>query len=209
MNSKKSSQYLLELTRVKLRHGILGICLAIAFCILSAGGSWAQEAGLLAHDINGYHLDMTVEQVAAVAHKPLVSLGYGQYQVKSDGIDYNFGFSVLGHLYRIDSEQQLGGFIPDKAFAETLTDKLSKKFGPLKSNLLPTGPAGSEYLEMYTDTMGQNLRRVTESLSVVLLGGYGQPVSLDTKLMDFRIMRRDIAAANAAPRSRAENAAKF
>jgi len=152
---------------------------------------------------------MTVQEVTAVAHRPLIPLGRGQYQVKMDGIDYDFGFSVLGHLFRIDSKQELGRFIPDRAFAATLTDKLSKKFGPPQTNQLPGGPALWSFLEEYTDAYGQRLNRGTESLSAMLDGGYGQPVSLEMKLMDFRIMRRDLDKANAGPKSRAEQGAKF
>jgi hypothetical protein len=164
--------------------------------------------GLLAHDINGFSLDMTVEQVAAVAHRPLSPLGGGQYKVTVDGIDYDFGFSVLGHLFRIDSKQPLGHFIPDGAFAATLTNKLSKKFGPPQSNQLPGGPAFWTFLEAYT-TNGERLNREAESLSVMLGAGYGEPVSLEMKLMDFRIMRRDIEKLNSTPRSRAQSGIKF
>ncbi len=59
------------------------------------------------------------------------------------------------------------------------------------------------------DAYGQRLNRGTESLSAMLDGGYGQPVSLEMKLMDFRIMRRDLDKANAGPKSRAEQGAKF
>jgi hypothetical protein len=62
---------------------------------------------LLVHDINGFALDMTVEQVKAVANRPLHPIGGGQAKSNSDGIEYDLGFSVLGHLYRIDSEQTL------------------------------------------------------------------------------------------------------
>lgn len=191
-----------------LAWGALGSCLAFALLIASTTASLAQENGLLAHDINGFSLDMTVEQVTAVAHRPLSSLGGGQYKVTVDGIDYDFGFSVLGHLFRIDSKQPLGHFIPDGAFAMTLTNKLSKKFGPPQSNQLPIDPAFWIFLEPYT-TNGERLNRETESLSVMLGAGYGEPVSLEMKLMDFRIMRRDIDKLNAAPRSHAQSGIKF
>ena len=164
--------------------------------------------GLLAHDINGFSLDMTVEQVAAVAHRPLSPLGGGDYKVTVEGIEYGFGFSVLGHLFRIDSKQPLGHFIPDGDFAATLTNKLSKKFGPPQSNQLPGGPAFWTFLEAYT-TNGETLNRETESLSVMLGAGYGEPVSLEMKLMDFRIMRRDIEKLNTNPRSHAQSGIKF
>jgi hypothetical protein len=197
------------LARVVFRRGAIGSCLGFGLLIASTSASLAQKNGLLSHDINGFSLDMTVQQVAVVAHEPLSSLGGGQYQVNVDGIDYNFGFSVLGHLFRIDSKQQLGHFIPDGAFAATLTNKLSKKFGPPQLNQLPGGPASWEFLEVYTNPNGQSVNRTTESLSAMLGGGWGQPISLEMKLIDFRIMRRDIAKLNATPRSRAQSDVKF
>jgi hypothetical protein len=103
----------------------------------------------------------------------------------------------------------LGRFIPDGAFGATLTNKLSEKFGPPQTNQLPGGPAFWTFLERYTDANGQRLNRETESLSVMLGGGYGQPVSLEMKLMDFRIMRRDVEKLNANPKARAQSGIKF
>jgi hypothetical protein len=168
-----------------------------------------QRDDLLARNINGYSLDMTVQQVQAVAHESLRSIGAGQYLVTANGIDYDFGFSVLGHLYRIDSKQILGRFIPDEAFARILTKKLSDKFGPPQTNQLPGGPAFWQYVEPYREAGGPVSNRITVSLSALLLGGSGQPISLNMKLMDFRIMRRDLARANAGPRSNAEDNTRF
>ena len=89
--------------RTRFRRGALGSCLAIGLLGVTANYSPAQETALLAHDINGFALDMTVEQVTALANGPLISVGGGQYQMSKEGIDYSFSFSALGHLYRIDS----------------------------------------------------------------------------------------------------------
>lgn len=173
------------------------------------GAQYTSSNGLLAQDINGFSLDMTVEQVAVVAHRRLSSLGGGQYHATVDGIDYNFGFSVLGHLYRIDSRQNLGYFTPDEHFARTLTEKLSHKFGPPQRNQLPGGPVAWEYFEQYRETGGPVINRTTVSLDAWVVGGWGQPILLNIKLMDFRIMRRDLARANSEPRSHAESGTKF
>ena len=68
---------------------------------------------------------------------------------------------------------------------------------------------GNDSLEQYRDTGGLVLNRFTVSLSAMLMGGSGQPISLNMKLMDFRIMRSDLARANAGPRSRTEESTKF
>jgi len=164
---------------------------------------------LLAHDINGFALDMTVEQVKAIAHQPLETIGGGQAKVTVDGVQYDFGFSVLGHLFRIDSDQNLGNFIPDQAYADSLAQKMSAKFGPPMENDLPTGPLSWGASERYQIAPGMVGTRQTWSLSALLFGGYGQPITLHLKLMDLRIDRRDLARANAAPRSHAEDETKF
>ena len=209
MNAQQTSQDRIGFASAPFKRSAPGLCLGLVILISFLNPGRAQDVGLRSHDINGFALSMTVQEVTTVAHQPLTPLGRGQYQVKVDGVDYDFGFSVLGHLFRIDSKQELGRFIPDGAFGATLTNKLSKKFGPPQTNQLPGGPAFWRFLEEYTDASGQRLNRETESLSAMLGGGYGQPVSLEMKLMDFRIMRRDLARANAAPKSRAQGDVKF
>ena len=118
----------MEISRyLKLR---VGLVLALKFVFLASGHAQTKPRELLAQDINGYALDMTVAQIQAVAGKPLEPLGGNEYKVTANGIGYDFGFSVLGHLFRIDSDQELGHFIPDKIYAKSLTDKMSAKFGP-------------------------------------------------------------------------------
>lgn len=184
---------LFHVSRVRMARSVaLGTLLAVGFLILSASVDLAKNNGLLAHDLNGFTLDMTVAQVEAVANKPLVPLGGGQYQADVEGIVYNFGFSALKHLYRIDSKQQLGSFVPDSAFANILTGRLQKKFGPPQSNQLPAGPAFWKFTEDYADGNGHNASRETESLLVLLdNGGSDKMVSVEMQLMDLRILRRD------------------
>jgi hypothetical protein len=183
----------------------------LAICVWSGSSTFvrAQTNELPGRDLSGYALDMTIRQVEAVSHTPLQPLGGGQFKVTANGVNYDFGFSVLGHLFRINSMQNLGNFIPDAAFARTLTEKLSKKFGPPGSNQLPDGPIGWGALEHYTDTSGLRLNREAWGLSAYLTGGFGQPIELNMKLFDFRIMRRDLDRANAAPRTKAADGVKY
>jgi hypothetical protein len=175
----------------RCRNRTLSLCLALGFILGASGAVSAQENALLAHDINGFALDMTVEQVTSLAKTPLVSLDGDQYGATVDGIDYDFRFSPLGHLYRIDSRQEIGTFTPDDAFAADLTERLAKKFGPPQSNQLPAGPASWLFQEDYIDAGGQKLKRETESLTVLVKGGNGQPVAILFKLTAARILRRD------------------
>lgn len=169
----------------------------------------APQHDLLAHDINGFALDITLEQVREIAHQPLELIGQDQAKVTVDGIKYDFGFSSLGRLFRIDSDQNLGYFIPDQTYANTLATKMTAKFGPAKYNGLPNAPLAWGYVEPYRKPDGSIMTGDALSLSALLTGGYGQPITLHLKLMDFRIMRRDLAKFNALPRSRAEDNTKF
>jgi hypothetical protein len=174
-------------------------CLAIAV-FLAAATATAQPTGLLAHDLSGFTLDMTVDQVASLANRALNTRGPGHYQVTIDNIDYDFGFSAKGHLYRIDSRQHFGPVTLDSAFAATLTDRLSKKFGPPQSNQLPTGPAVWMFQEPYTGANGEKQTRESESLVVLVAGGNGAPFSVEMQLIAPRIQRRDTENPPAPPK---------
>lgn len=167
------------------------------------------EDGLLAHDINGYTLDMTVEQAKAISNEPMQSLGHGHFQVKTSDVDYDLNFSILGHLYLIESVQDLGIFTPDATYARTLTEKLTRKFGKPQNNMLPDGPVQWGWSQDFIKAGTPPYSLPTVELSALLLGGYGQPITLHMHLIDFRIERRDLAKANSTPRSKAEAATKF
>ena len=149
-----------------------------------------------ARDVNGVRLDMTVAQVAALFPKGLEPLGRGQFQAVGPNRTYDFGFSALGHLYRIDSSLDLGYFIPDRSFELDLKQKLVAKYGTLEVGDLPSGVLYWDFAERYQAKDGMILTRATESLSAMLTGGFGMPMKLDLKLMDFRILRRDLEFAN-------------
>jgi len=169
----------------------VSVVMALACALALIGAVHAQSAGLLAHDINGFALDMTLEQVKAAAAVPFTPLAEGQYKATVEGIDYNFGFSAQGHLYRIDSKQLLGMFAADAGLAAALTARLTQKFGSPLDNQLPAGPAFWRFDEPYTTLAGKQSRRETESLLFALSGGNGQPLAAEMQLQDLRILRRD------------------
>lgn len=178
-----------------LRAGVPRFWLVIGLVIGSGLAAGAQQDGLMAHDLSGFTLDMTVEQVTSVANRALTPTGTGQYQVMIDGIDYSFGFSAAGHLYRIDSRQQLFPFPLDAAFAADLTHRLTKKFGQPLSNQLPAGPVVWMYQETYAGAKGEKLTRETESLTVLVAGGTTEPVTVEMQMIAPRIERRDAQTA--------------
>ena len=191
------------------RHLIMAIAgVGAADCLLPTMAS-AQVAGLRAHDINGFELGMTREQAAAHAGTQLERIVAGDYQVNAAGVKYDFGFTRLGHIYRIDSRQDLGVFTPDRAFLLDLRRKLSAKYGPTNVSSFENGPWFWTFGERYIATSGMALSRETESLAVTVSGYAGQAMELTMKLMAFRILRQDGAAANAGPQSDAERAISF
>jgi hypothetical protein len=89
-----------------------------------------------------------------------------------------------------------------------LTTKLTEKFGPPANNLLPGGPITWGLQGLVTDNNGTYPREL-ESLSAMLHGGYGVPIHLIMKMLDFRILWRDQATLNVAPRNKAAEDAKY
>ena len=162
-----------------------------------------------ARDVNGIHLGMTVKEVAALLPSGLTPLGAGQFSAQDGNQAYDFGFSALGHLYRIDSHLNLGNFQPDRRFELNLAGKLAKKYGPPEIGDVPSGVLWWTFAERYQLNNGTVLTRETESLSASLGGGFGQPTTLDIKLMDFRILRQDLETLNRQPEMTAAARIRF
>lgn len=194
-------------------NGALMVSIVIAaFSLLHAASAnvlCERKSCLVAQDINGIRLGMTVQQVAQLLPTGLKPIGGGDYEADGRNVTYNFGFTPLGHLYRIDSSQILGRFQPDHEFGLRLSAKLIAKYGPPETNQLPGGPAFWNLVQYVQTAQGTLLMRPTESLSAALNGGYGLPIKLELKLMDFRILRRDNATMNSVPETRAAKHVQF
>lgn len=153
---------------------------------------------LSAHDIGGIQLDMGLAEVTQLFSGKLQSLGSGQYQGRKDGINYDLGFSSRGHLFRINSSQELGRFEPDAGIAAALTKRLAEKYGPPQENQLPGGTATWEFMKTY-EANGSAFNLFTETLHAHFMEHYQAPTTLELQLMDRRIERRDDALKNADP----------
>jgi len=162
---------------------------------------------LASTDVRGFRTGMTFREVSSRIR--LEHLGGGDFEGVQGDTKFDFGFSPLGNLYRIDSQQKLGFFHPDRATAVKLTGQLCAKYGPPDFNQLPGGPVTwSSYARMQGDD-GRPLTREVQSLSVMFQATYNQPVELWIKLLDFRILWRDSVQQNAGPKARAEDAVRF
>jgi hypothetical protein len=84
-----------------------------AFAILA---NLCGAQGFKARDLQGIRLDMTPGEVERLAHARLTPLGRGDFKLEFNKTEFDLGFSPRGHLYRIDSDQTLGPFTPDRPF---------------------------------------------------------------------------------------------
>jgi hypothetical protein len=157
-----------------------------------------------ARDIGGFALGMHIREAAKLSH--LEDIGNGQFETVRGGVKYDFSVTDAGRIYRIASSQTLGQFAVDNAFLRSVRDKLTAKFGSPRE-----GSAGSfswELIEAVPRVGGQTLPFATNWASA-RVGGYSDGVTIDMTMIDFRLLWRDEAAANKAPRSAAESRVSF
>ncbi|WP_169803399.1 hypothetical protein [Sphingomonas pruni] len=157
-----------------------------------------------ARDIGGFALGMDIRDAKKLS--PLTRIAWDDYQTKKDGIDYDFGLTKLGHIYRVDSSQPLGKFAVDDVFLRSLESKLTAKYGK------PTeGSAGAynwSLIEPVKRTGGETLPFETNWTSANVESG-PDGVTLNIKMIDFRIMWRDDAQVNRGPRDKASATIKL
>jgi hypothetical protein len=159
-------------------------------------------------DFRGYRMGMTLAEVRSKIH--LEALGGSDFTAVDGDTKYDFGFSPLGSLYRIDATQKLGSFNPDAGTGARLTQQLTQKFGPPDQNQLPGGPAFWTNYARVKLANGSTANREVQSLSVMLQGGVGnRPVELWTKMLDFSVLWADAARQNAEPKAEAEGRVRF
>jgi len=168
-------------------------------------------ACLAAHDINGIKLDMTIAEVAQLFGGQLQSTGGGYYRARKGDTQYSFIFTPLGHLYHIQSSEELGAFEPDANIAAALTQKLTDKYGRPEMNQLPNGPASWDFIENVTEygSYGAHYNEFTERLSAMFMPHYQGPTTLELTLADFRINRRDAEKQNTGPSETATSRMHF
>lgn len=164
--------------------------------------------GLKSTDVRGFHTGMTLQQVSARAR--LEPLGRGEFSAVQGDTKFDFGFTPLGRLYRIDSFQTLGSFAVDYPMTARLTQQLTAKFGPPDQNQLPGGPAAWSHYVPVVEANGTRSMRQAQTLSVMFQGvSGGGPVQLWIKLVDFPILWADQARMNSGPKSAADKALRF
>jgi hypothetical protein len=154
-----------------------------------------------ARDINGFALGMSIEEAEK---RVTVTFSQGELvQSSLNGVQYDFGVCPSGQIYRIESRQQLGDFIVDKPFTDRLNAQLIEKYGTVA-----TGSPDNLHWALiepvrYSD--GEVRLFKTNWFSVMVSGGVYSPVSLDMKMLDFRICWEGKEASNRQPRDEASD----
>lgn len=164
----------------------------------------SQRSATVARDIGGFALGMHISEVNKIV--PVENLGNGNFQTVRDGIAYDFGVTRLGRIYRVSSSQNLGKFDADAKFLSGLDARLTAKYGPTKGG--ETGSWNWDLIEPVRYPTGQVLPFKTMWASAYVSKGSGG-ISLEIKLLDFRIMWADEARLNRGPTDKAVDAVKF
>jgi hypothetical protein len=157
-----------------------------------------------ARDILGFALGMPIREAV---HRFTVTYKQGnQIQGKMGDIDLTFEVCPSGAISFIESTQPLGHFIVDKKFLDSLDAKLFTKYG--RGDGTPDNLSWG-LTEPVRYTTGEVRLFTTNWMSALVTENYGDPVSLDLKMLDFRICWAESEKANQKPREDATKTVKL
>jgi hypothetical protein len=158
-----------------------------------------------ARDIDGFELGSPIREAAKRIKVTWVQ--GDQVQGKLGDTDVTFEICPSGAIYMIETTQPLGRFIVDKTFLDGLDAKLFAKFG--KATGGTPDNLGWDLTEPVRYTTGEQHPFTTNWMTALVSESYGDPVTLDLKMLDFRICWAEKEKANVAPRNRASGAVRF
>lgn len=180
---------------------------AIAVMVPESVGAQAPAlSATTARDIGGYALGMSIADVRK--RMTLAHVASETFSGIDGDISYEFGFTPSGRVFRIQSVQKLGRFVPDGKFVQTITGKLTEKYGAPKSNQFPDGPMSWDLIETVPRASGQSLPSRTMWMDAMLSDADGE-ATLVLNMLDFRILWADQSARNQLPRQQAEDRVRF
>lgn len=157
-----------------------------------------------ARDIHGFVLGMPMREAAK---RFTVTYTQGnQIQGKLGDIELVFEVCPSGAINFIESKQPLGRFIVDKAFLYGLDAKLFAKYGQGHGE---PGNLSWNLTEPVRYTTGEVRLFTTNSMTALVTHYDGEPVSLDLKMLDFRICWLEYDKANQKPRDEAGEKVKL
>ncbi|MGL4639678.1 MAG: hypothetical protein ACRCVX_08145 [Shewanella sp.] len=158
-----------------------------------------------ARDINGFALGEPIED--AIKRVEVTFVQGELVQSTLNGIQYDFGVCPSGRIYRIESSQMLGNFIPDEVFMRKLNAQLFQKYGYTELNTPDN--LSWDLIERVRYSDGAVRPFKTNWFSVLVSGGHGSAITLDMKMLDFRICWEDKVQMNQQPRSEANDKIVF
>jgi hypothetical protein len=157
-----------------------------------------------ARDIHDFTLGMPIRE-AMKRFTPAYAQG-NQIQGKLGDIDLTFEVCPSGAIYFMQSTQALGHFVVDKKFLDALKAKLSSKYGPAHGTPDNLSWALTEPVRY---TTGEVRPFTSNWMSALVMDDSGDGVSLELKMLDFRICWTEREKANQAPRNAATQALKL
>ena len=158
-----------------------------------------------ARDINGFALGMPIKQAAA---RMKVTFAQGELvEGTVGGIAYAFGVCPSGRVYRIESSQPLGRFTVDKTFTDGLGAKLSDKYGAATRGA--PDKLDWDLIESVRYTDGKVHPFATNWAAAIVSSSDADGVTLNLKLLDFRVCWDEAVKRNEKPRDQASGRVKF
>jgi hypothetical protein len=157
-----------------------------------------------ARDIHDFGLGMQIRE-AMKRFTPTYAQG-NQIQGKLDNIELIFEVCPSGTIYFIQSTQPLGHFIVDKKFLASLDAKLFAKYG--QGHGTPDNLSWG-LTEPVRYTTGEVRPFTSNWMSALVIDDGGDGVSLELKMLDFRICWAEREKANQRPRDAATQALKL
>lgn len=189
---------------LSLMIALAPVTIAKAATVPPANVIESKRSATKARDIGGFTLGMHIRDVAKVSS--LEALGNDNFQTVRDGVAYDFEVTPKGRIYRITSTKSLGRFAVDNIFLKTLATKLALKYGPPTSSGIDT--FGWSLIEPVKRINGATLPFETMWASAYVQTG-GSDVSVEMKMIDFRILWQDQVDLNRTPRNQAAEALAF
>jgi len=160
-----------------------------------------------ARDIDGFALGSSIRDAAK---RFTVTYSQGdQLQGRMGDIELVFEVCPSGAIYMVETTQSLGHFTVDKKFLDALNAKLSAKYGR------PVGGTPDNLMWSLSEpvryTTGEVRPFTTNWMSAVVMddGGDEKGVTLDLKMLDFRICWAEREKANQKPRDAATGAVRL
>lgn len=157
-----------------------------------------------ARDIHDFTLGTPIRE-AMKRFTPTYAQG-DQIQGKLGNIDLTFEVCPSGAIYFIESTQPLGRFVVDKKFLDALDAKLFAKYGP--GHGTPDNLSWG-LTEPVRYTTGEVRPFTSNWMSALVMDDSSDGVSLELKMLDFRICWAEREKANQKPRDAATQALKL